>query len=161
MAGGGNALGDGIYLATDLATAKTYAGNTGVYVKCLVSLGRRCVWGALMQARYAAWCQRHGVQQDNSAMTAFLLRQRVQHDPKRKSRGGVITRLSQSHGVETKKPLHPSMSVHRASDGFRVNIWKEETMFQTLLAFRLIMLLLLLPLFVCWRIFDRRNQCPT
>ena len=48
--------------------------SAGVYVKCLVMLGRTCVWGAPMQARFAAWCQRHGVQRDNSAMTAFLLR---------------------------------------------------------------------------------------
>jgi hypothetical protein len=54
MAGGGNALGDGVYLATDLATAKAHAGATGVYLKCSVKLGRTCFWGPPMQARYAA-----------------------------------------------------------------------------------------------------------
>ncbi|HEY9172726.1 MAG TPA: hypothetical protein VI136_10625 [Verrucomicrobiae bacterium] len=122
MAGGGNALGDGIYLATDLATAKSYAGSAGVYVKCLVTLGRTCVWGAPMQARYAAWCQRHGVQQDNSAMTAFLLRNgynTIQN-------GKVVVVLSPGYRNPTawkrKSRFIRVLSVHRASDGARVNV---------------------------------------
>jgi hypothetical protein len=122
MAGGGNALGDGIYLATDVQTAKNYAGSTGVYLKCLVKLGRTCVWGALMQARYAAWCQRHGVQQDNSAMTAFLLRNgfnTVQN-------GKVVVVLSPGYRNPTawkrKSRFIRVMSVHRASDGARIKV---------------------------------------
>lgn len=122
MAGGGNALGDGIYLATDLATAKGYSGSTGVYVKCLVTLGRTCIWGAPMQARYAAWCQRHSVQQDNSAMTAFLLRNgfnTIQN-------GKVVVVLSPGYRNPTawkqKSRFIRVLSVHRASDGARLNV---------------------------------------
>jgi len=122
MAGGGNALGDGIYLANDLATAKSYAGSAGVYVKCLVKLGRTCVWGAPMQARYAAWCQRHGVQQDNSAMTAFLLRNgynTIQN-------GNVIVVLSPGYRNPTawkrKSRLIRVLSVHRASNDARIKV---------------------------------------
>lgn len=122
MAGNGNALGDGIYLATDVATAKSYAGSTGVYVKCLVTLGRTCVWGAPMQARYAAWCQRHGVQQDNSAMTAFLLRNgynTIQN-------GKVVVVLQPGYRNPTawkrKSRFIRVLSIHRASDGARINV---------------------------------------
>jgi hypothetical protein len=122
MAGGGNSLGDGIYLATDLATAKSYAGSTGVYVKCLVNLGRTCVWGAPMQARYAAWCQRHSVQQDNSAMTAFLLRNgfnTVQN-------GKIVVVLSPGYRNPTawklKSRFIKVLSVHRGSDDRRINV---------------------------------------
>lgn len=74
MVGSGNAHGDGIYLAQNLATAKSYAsGPAGVYLKCHVS-GRVCQWTAAMQAHYAAWCQKRGVRPDNSAKTAFLLK---------------------------------------------------------------------------------------
>ena len=122
MAGGGNALGDGIYLGMDVATAKSYAGSTGVYVKCLVKLGRTCVWGAPMQARYAAWCLRHGVQQDNSAMTAFLLRNgfnTIQN-------GKVVVVLSPGYRNPTawkrKSRFIRVLSVHRASDDARINV---------------------------------------
>lgn len=122
MAGGGNALGDGIYLATDVASAKTYAGSAGVYVKCQVTLGRTCVWGAPMQARYAAWCQLHGVQQDNSAMTAFLLRNgfnTIQN-------GKVVVVLSPGYRNPTawkqKSRFIRVLSVHRASNNARINV---------------------------------------
>lgn len=122
MAGGGNALGDGIYLATDLATAKGYASSTGVYLKCLVKLGRTCMWGPPMQARYAAWCLRHGVQQDNSAMTAFLMRNgfnTVQN-------GKVVVVLSPGYRNPTawkrKSQFIRVLSVHRACDGTRINV---------------------------------------
>lgn len=75
LVGSGNALGDGIYLATDPTTARSYAGSRGVYVKCRVDLGRTCQWTPAMQARFAAWCRSRGVTADRSAVTAFLLRQ--------------------------------------------------------------------------------------
>jgi hypothetical protein len=122
MAGSGNALGDGTYLATDVASAKTYAGSAGVYVKCLVTLGRTCVWGAPMQARYAAWCQRHGVQQDNSAMTAFLLRNAINTI----QNGKVVVVLSPGYRNPTawkqKSRFIKVLSVHRASNDARINV---------------------------------------
>jgi hypothetical protein len=74
MVGSGNAAGDGIYLAQDLATAKSYAGSQGVYVKCRVS-GSVCQWTHAIQAQHDAWCAARGVRQDNSARTAFLIQQ--------------------------------------------------------------------------------------
>ncbi len=74
MVGSGNASGDGIYLALDRATAKSYAGHSGVYLQCRIS-GRICQWNAAIQAQYGAWCQARGVRQDNSARTAFLIQQ--------------------------------------------------------------------------------------
>jgi hypothetical protein len=71
MVGAGNGLGDGVYFA-DLATAKTYAGSTGVILKCAIKVGRTCYWGPPMQAKYAAWCIARGVVQNNSAITAYL-----------------------------------------------------------------------------------------
>lgn len=121
MAGSGNALGDGTYLA-DVASAKSYAGSTGVYLKCLVTLGRTCVWGAPMQARYAVWCQRHGVQQDNSAMTAFLLRNGFNTIQS----GKVVVVLSPGYRNPTawkrKSRFIRVLSVHRASNDARINV---------------------------------------
>ncbi len=122
MAGGGNALGDGVYLATDLATAKAHAGGTGVYLKCSVKLGRTCFWGPPMQARYAAWCQRRVVRQDNSAMTAFLL----QHGYNTLQNGKVVVVLAPQFANPTawkrKSRLIKVLSVHRASDDARVRV---------------------------------------
>jgi len=122
MAGGGNALGDGIYLAIDLSTAKGYTGSTGVYLKCLVKLGRTCMWGPSTQARYAAWCLRHGVQQDNSAMTGFLMRNgfnTVQN-------GKVVVVLSPGYRNPTawkrKSRFIRVLSVHRVADGARIKV---------------------------------------
>ena len=122
MAGGGNALGDGVYLATDVATAKSYSGSAGVYLKCLVTLGRTCVWGAPMQARYVAWCHRHGVQQDNSAMAGFLLRNGFNTVQS----GSVVVVLLPGYRNPTawkrKSRFVRVLSVHRASDGARIKV---------------------------------------
>jgi hypothetical protein len=122
MAGSGNALGDGIYLATDLATAKAHAGSAGVYLKCSVKLGRTCFWGPLMQARYAAWCQKRGVRQDASAMTAFLL----QHGYNTLQNGKVVVVLVPQFVNPTawKRKLHQIriLSVHRAADDRRIHV---------------------------------------
>jgi len=121
MTGGGNALGDGVYLTTDLNTAKGYASG-GAYLKCLVTLGRTCVWGTPMQARFAAWCQSRGVRQDNSAMTAFLL----QHGFKTLQSGNVIVVLAPQFANPTawkrKSRFIRVLSVHRASDGAQIRV---------------------------------------
>lgn len=121
MTGGGNALGDGVYLTTDLNAAKGYASG-GVYLKCLVTLGRTCVWGSPMQARYGAWCQSRGVRQDNSAMTAFLL----QHGYKTLQSGNVVVVLSPQFANPSawkrKSGLIRVLSIHRASDGARIDV---------------------------------------
>jgi hypothetical protein len=122
MAGGGNALGDGVYLATDVATAKTHAGTAGVYLKCSVKLGRTCFWGPPMQARYVAWCQKRGVRQDNSGMTAFLL----QHGYNTLQNGKVVVVLSPQFVNPTawKRKLHRVriLSVHRTTDDRQIRV---------------------------------------
>ena len=120
--GGGNALGDGVYLATDLATAKAHSGSTGVYLKCLVVLGRTCFWGPTVQARYAAWCQARGVRQDNSAITACLL----QHGYQTLQNGKVIVVLAPQFANPTawKRKDHRIrvLSIHRAADDRRIYV---------------------------------------
>jgi len=120
--GCGNALGDGIYLATDLATAKAHAGSSGVYLKCLVKLGRTGFWGASMQARYAVWCQSRGVRQDNSAKTAFAL----QHGFNTLQNGNVVVVLAPQFANPTawKRKLNriKIVSIHRAADDRRLNV---------------------------------------
>jgi hypothetical protein len=122
MAGSGNALGDGIYLATDLAAAKSHAGSAGVYLACSVKLGRTCFWRPPMQARYAAWCERRGVRQDNSAMTAFLL----QRGYNTLQNGKVVVVLAPQFANPTawkrKNRLIQVLSVHRASDDARIRV---------------------------------------
>ncbi len=44
LVGHGNAYGDGVYFATDVATAKGYAGMSGVYLRCLLEARRPCQW---------------------------------------------------------------------------------------------------------------------
>jgi len=120
--GGGNALGDGVYLATDLATAKAHAGSAGVYLKCLVALGRTCFWGPTMQARYAAWCQARAVRQDNSAVTACLL----QHGYQTLQNGKVIVVLAPQFVNPTawkrKDRRIRVLSIHRAADDRRIYV---------------------------------------
>lgn len=122
LVGTGNAAGDGIYFAKDTGTAKAHAGSTGVYVKCVIKLGRTCVWGAPMQARYAAWCQSRRVHPDNSAMTAFLLQQGY----KTLQSGNVIVVLAPQFVNPTawkrKSRFIKVLSVHRASDGARIRV---------------------------------------
>ncbi len=72
--GSGNAFGDGIYFSQDLAEAKRYAGASGVYLRCLIRLGKSCTWNAETQRQYDAWCRARNVRPDNSAVAAFLLK---------------------------------------------------------------------------------------
>lgn len=73
ITGSGNAYGDGIYLATDIATAKAYAGNSGVYLKCRVRAGKCAKWGPELDRQFCEWSRRRNVPPDNSAKTAFLI----------------------------------------------------------------------------------------
>ncbi|HPP02659.1 MAG: hypothetical protein HPY51_09100 [Candidatus Omnitrophica bacterium] len=73
MTGNGNLYGDGLYFATDVATAKSYAGSGGVYLKCVLSPRRVCHWTAGMDKQFRQWCVQRQVISDNSAKTAFLL----------------------------------------------------------------------------------------
>ena len=72
LVGSGNALGDGVYFATDISIATGYAGNQGVLLKCHVR-GRCCQWNNHVEKEYAQWCTQRRVKPDNSARTAFLL----------------------------------------------------------------------------------------
>lgn len=122
MTGGGNALGDGVYFATDAITAKRFAGSAGVYLKCRITLGQSCFWGPPMQARYAAWCQKRGVRQDNSAMTAFLL----QHGYRTLQNGKIIVVLMPQFANPTawKRKMRQVriLSVHRGTDDRRIHV---------------------------------------
>jgi hypothetical protein len=122
MTGSGNALGDGIYLATDLATAKTHAGGAGVYLKCSVELGRTCFWGPPMQARYATWCQRRGVRQDPSAITAFLIQQGYNTLQNRKVVVVLAPQFANPTAWKRRQPRIKILGVHRASDDRRVHV---------------------------------------
>lgn len=103
MAGRGNALGDGVYLARDVATAKGYAGTQGVYLKCSVRLGRSCHWNSALQSHFAGWCKRRNVSPDASAKTSFLL----QNGYRTLVEGNVIVVLT---------PLYANPSAHKRQD---------------------------------------------
>jgi hypothetical protein len=75
VVGSGNAHGDGVYLATDIRTAKAYAGRSGVYLKCRVRTGRCATWNATLERQFQQWLRQRNVTADNSAKTAFLLQQ--------------------------------------------------------------------------------------
>jgi hypothetical protein len=121
MVGSGNASGDGIYLAKDLATAKSYAGITGIYLKCRIS-GKTCQWTTAMQAKYSAWCQARGVRQDNSAKTAFLIQQGFDV----LQTGNVIVTLAPQMANPTawKRRDHRIrvLAIYRASDDRRIRV---------------------------------------
>ena len=122
LVGSGNALGDGIYLATKVDIAKTYAGSSGLYLKCRVLLGRSCAWDSTTQARYKKWCQDQGVRKDNSAITAYLL----QHGFHTVRQGDVIVVLAPQYANATawkrRFKCIRIMSVHRSSDDQRIRV---------------------------------------
>lgn len=122
LVGSGNALGDGIYFATDVSTAKSYAKASGVYVRCRIALGQTCHWDTAMQQRYAAWCRTKGVRSDNSAITAFLL----QHGYDTVQQGTVVVVLAPQYANPTAwKRRHGRiriLSVHRAADDRRIRV---------------------------------------
>ena len=116
MVSRGNALGDGVYLAQDLATAKSHAGTGGVYIKCRVRLGRTCVWTSRWQAEFDRWCKARAVVADNSARTAFLLRR----GSKTLQSGKVVVVLAAQVANPTawklRQPRIRVLSIHRAAD---------------------------------------------
>lgn len=122
MVGSGNALGDGIYFAKNLSTAKSYASSGGVYLKCAVKLGRTCTWDANMQRRFQDWCRKTGATQDRSAQTSFLLKNgfdTIQN-------GEVIVVLAPQYANPTahkrKDRRIRILSVHLVSDNARVRV---------------------------------------
>lgn len=122
MAGGGNALGDGIYLATNVATAKSHAGSAGVYLKCAVRLGRTCFWGPGLQARYAAWCEKRGVRQDNSAITGFLVQNGYNTLQNDEIVVVLIPQFANPTAWKRKTRQIKVLSIHRATDDKKMHV---------------------------------------
>jgi hypothetical protein len=122
MVGSGNALGDGIYLSTSLSQAKGYARSTGVYIKCMVTLGKTCQWDSAMQARYAEWCRQRGAHQNNSAITAYLL----QHRYDTVQRDTILVILAPQYtnpaAWKLKHRQIKILSIHRAADDARIRL---------------------------------------
>jgi hypothetical protein len=122
MTGHGNGLADSVYFARNSATAKTYAGTSGVLVKCRVRLGKTCVWDANVQQRFSQWCQARGVTPDNSGKTAYLLR----HGFDTMQSGDVIVVLSpqcaNAAAWKRKDRRIRLLSVHQASDERRIYV---------------------------------------
>jgi len=122
LVGSGNALGDGIYFSKDKQTAKSYSGQSGIYLCCRISLGRTCRFDSATSHRYKAWCRAKGVQPDNSAITAFL----VQHGFDTIQDGTLLVVLSPQYANpaawKRKSRNIRILSVHRASDDRRVRV---------------------------------------
>jgi len=122
MVGSGNAYGDGIYFATDVQTAKSYAGGSGVYLKCLLFLSRTCNWDATTQKRYDGWCQKKGVASNNSAKTAFL----IQNGFDSVRSGNVIVMLAPQYANPTawkrKNKKIRILSVHRSGNDRKIRV---------------------------------------
>jgi hypothetical protein len=121
MVGTGNGEGDGIYLTSNLPTAKAYA-REGVYLTCRVSLGRSATWDTALRQRFKVWCQARGAWANNSAKTAFLLSLGFHT----LLSGDVIVVLqpqrSNAHAWKRKDRRIQVVSVHRASDDVRVRV---------------------------------------
>lgn len=122
MTGHGNGLADGLYFSRNPATAKTYAGSSGVLVRCLVRLGRTCVWSPGLQHRFSAWCQARSIAPDNSAKTAWLLR----HGFDTLQNGDVIVVLAPQFANpaawKRKDRRIRVLSIHRAADDRRLHV---------------------------------------
>lgn len=74
ICGAGNSLGSGIYFSKNINTAKAYAGNTGVYVKCLLTPGKIARSTPLLQGQFQKWCLTKNVVPDKIAFSSFLLK---------------------------------------------------------------------------------------
>ena len=122
MTGQGNGLADGLYFSRNPATAKTYAGSSGVLVRCLVRLGRTCVWSPGLQHRFSAWCQARSISSDNSAKTAWLLH----HGFDTLQNGDVIVVLTPQFANpaawKRKDRRIRVLSIHRAADDRRLHV---------------------------------------
>lgn len=122
LAGSGNALGDGLYLSTNLDEAKGYAGLGGVIVKCAFLPKRECWWNTDLAGRFSRWCTQNGVQQDNSARTAFLRREGF--DVLRQ--GSIVVILRAQFANPSAYKFRPRglriLGVYRADTGERIRI---------------------------------------
>lgn len=123
MVGRGNVMGDGIYLANNIRTAKSYAGTNGYYLKCVINARRKAVWGDSLSARYAKWCQAKGVTSDNSARSAFL----IQNGFDVAQNGNVLIVLAPQYVNPTAWKKKRSrkirvIGIYRASDDRRVSV---------------------------------------
>ena len=122
LVGHGNAYGDGVYFASDVATAKSYAGTAGVYLRCLLEARRPCQWTTALQGQYQQWCRTRGVSPDNSAMTAFLLQQGF--DLLRANNIVVALRPQMANAAAWKQKDRRIriLGIHRASDDRPVRV---------------------------------------
>ena len=123
MVGGGNALGDGIYLTTNVATAKTYARSGGCYLRCRATLSNVCTWTSADERRYGSWCKSRNVRPDNSAKTAYL----IQNGYDGVVSGHVIVVLAPQYVNPTAWKRKRSrkvrvLSAHRAATGAAVRL---------------------------------------
>lgn len=122
MTGGGNAYGDGVYFATDPATAKGYAGGSGVYLKCLLFPKRVCNWNTNMDSQFRQWCSQRGTAADNSAKTAFLIHQGFDclHQ------GNIVVMLAPQYANpaawKRKNFKIRILSVHQSSDDRKIRV---------------------------------------
>jgi hypothetical protein len=120
--GSGNALGDGVYLTRDLSVAKTYAGSNGVYLRCLVQLGRNCNLDDGTRGAFAAWCRSRGASADNSALTAFLM-QRGYDTVYDAATIVVLSPQCVNSNAWKRRDLEIRiLSVHKGSDGRRIRV---------------------------------------
>lgn len=121
MVGSGNAMGDGVYFAKDSATSKSY-GSGGVYLKCLIYLGKTCWWNNQIQQQYDRWCKAKGVVPNNSAMTSFLL----QKGYKTVQNNAIIVVLRPQYAnpsaFKKKDTRIRILSIHRTSDDQKIRI---------------------------------------
>jgi hypothetical protein len=122
MTGHGNGLADGLYFSRNPATAKSYAGAAGVLLRCIIRLGKTCVWSPQMQQRFSGWCQARSIAPDNSAKTAWLLR----HGFNTLQDGDVIVVLAPQFANpaawKRKDRRIRVLSVHRAADDRRLHV---------------------------------------
>lgn len=122
ICGTGNVCGDGIYFGADVSAAKSYAGTSGVYLKCSLKMGRTCNWNNTVQQRFDAWCRKKGVGADNSAKTAFLLQNKF--DTLRNGKVVVVLTPGYRNPTAWKRKLRRIriLSIHRASDDRRIRV---------------------------------------
>jgi len=120
--GSGNSAGDGVYFARDLATARIYAGNGGVYLKCRILLGRSCRWDGRMESIFKKWCDARGATRDGSAKTAFLRHQG--YDTLTDGKVVVILqpRYANPEAWKKKDRRIRILGVYRASDGRKMRV---------------------------------------
>lgn len=122
IVGSGNAYGDGIYFTQNISEAKSYAGSGGVYLKCIINMGKTCQWNNGMEKQYSNWCKAGNINPDNSAKTSFLLQKRF----KTLKAGNIVVVLEPQYQNPSawKRKNHRIriLSVHRAKDDKRIRV---------------------------------------